>query len=50
MLAASQEGDNCCMCEKCYRTMAGLWAEGENPENYGFSRAYKALDLMRLYV
>ena len=46
----SQEGNNCCMCEKCYRTMAGLWAEGENPENYGFSRAYKALDLMRFYI
>ena len=30
--------------------MAGLWAEGENPENYGFSRAYKALDLMSFYV
>ena len=46
----SQEGNNCCMCEKCYRTMAGLWAEGENPENYGFLKAYKGLDLMRFYI
>lgn len=46
----SQEGNNCCMCEKCYRTMAGLWAEGENPENYGFLKAYIGLDLMRFYI
>ena len=30
--------------------MAGLWSEGENPENYGFLGAYKALDLMRFYI
>ena len=46
----SQEGNNCCMCEKCYRTMAGLWAEGENPDNYGFLKAYIGLDLMRFYI
>ena len=32
----SQSGGNCCKCEKCFRTMAGLIAEGENPQKYGF--------------
>ena len=32
----STDGDNCCRCEKCYRTIAGLWAEGKNPIDYGF--------------
>lgn len=32
----SQNGNNCCRCEKCYRTMAGLLAEGEDPADYGF--------------
>lgn len=46
----SQEGNNCCECEKCYRTMAGLWAEGENPEDYSFFKAKEALARMRFYV
>ncbi len=29
-------GGNCCHCEKCYRTMAELWIEGEDPRKYGF--------------
>lgn len=33
----SDNGDNCCLCEKCYRTITGLWAEGANPVNYGFN-------------
>lgn len=32
----TKEGNNCCNCEKCYRTMMGLWAEGEDPKLYGF--------------
>lgn len=32
----SQQGSNCCRCEKCVRTIAGLWAEGEDPVDYGF--------------
>ena len=28
---------NCCKCEKCYRTIMGIIAEGENPRNYGFN-------------
>ena len=30
-------GENCCSCEKCYRTMMGILAEGANPQIYGFS-------------
>ena len=33
----SHEGDNCCKCEKCYRTIFGLLAEGLNPEEFGFN-------------
>lgn len=29
-------GVNCCTCEKCCRTIMGIFAEGEHPENYGF--------------
>lgn len=32
----SKEGDNCCRCEKCHRTMLEIYAEGEDPKNYGF--------------
>lgn len=31
-----QGGDNCCHCEKCWRTMLGLYAEGADPKRYGF--------------
>lgn len=31
------KGDyNCCNCEKCYRTIFGILAEGKNPENFDF--------------
>lgn len=30
------DGRNCCRCEKCYRTAAGLMAEGVNPADFGF--------------
>ena len=33
----SEGGGNCCHCEKCYRTILGILAEGENPLEYGFS-------------
>lgn len=29
-------GNNCCKCEKCTRTIAGILAENENPNDYGF--------------
>ena len=43
----SQEGSNCCECEKCYRTMAGLMAEGEDPFAYGFENGVETLGKMR---
>lgn len=32
----SRGGKNCCVCEKCLRTIYGILAEGINPENLGF--------------
>ncbi len=32
----STGGRNCCKCEKCWRTVFALIAEGANPHNYGF--------------
>ena len=32
----SRGGRNCCHCEKCLRTIYALYAEGENPNDYGF--------------
>ena len=43
----SQEGSNCCQCEKCYRTMTGLMAEGEDPVAYGFANSADTLGKMR---
>lgn len=33
----SQQGGNCCHCEKCYRTIVGILAEGDDPSKYGFN-------------
>lgn len=30
-------GENCCRCEKCYRTIYGIIAGGGNPNQYGFT-------------
>lgn len=35
----SEGGSNCCHCEKCWRTILALYAEGENPKEYGFEYA-----------
>lgn len=40
-------GKNCCHCEKCYRTMFALFAEGVDPKNYGFN--YTEKDLRNSY-
>lgn len=40
-------GKNCCHCEKCYRTMFALFAEGVDPKNYGFN--YTEEDLKKSY-
>ncbi len=46
----SQEGSNCCRCEKCYRTMAGIIAEGADPIYYGFRHTIETLPDMRSYL
>lgn len=33
----SDDGNNCCHCEKCYRTIISIIAEKENPIDYGFN-------------
>lgn len=33
----SEGGKNCCSCEKCYRTIYGIIAEGEDPKSLGFN-------------
>ncbi|MBO7293402.1 MAG: hypothetical protein J6V07_05650, partial [Clostridia bacterium] len=32
----SSGGSNCCRCEKCWRTILGILAEGKDPHEYGF--------------
>lgn len=32
----SSGGGNCCVCEKCYRTIMGIAVETEDPHEYGF--------------
>ncbi len=32
----SKGGSNCCNCEKCWRTMLALYAEGFDPHKFGF--------------
>ena len=43
----SDGGENCCHCEKCYRTVIGIVAEGENPLNYGFNWSGKNIKVMK---
>lgn len=37
-------GTNCCVCEKCQRTIFALLAEGENPADYGFRDWSKGIE------
>lgn len=39
---SSNTGKNCCICEKCCRTMAGFLVAGEDPEPFGFINAEDA--------
>lgn len=32
----SKGGSNCCHCEKCWRTILGIYATGANPNEFGF--------------
>ena len=46
----TQTGQNCSKCEKCYRTIAGFLAEGEDPNHYGFCVTEKNLAEMFPYL
>lgn len=46
----SQTGSNCGCCEKCYRTMAAIIAEGGNPVEYGFDNAMSTIGHMRYCI
>lgn len=40
---AVEGGINCCACEKCIRTIMGIYACGAKPENYGFTLNHNLL-------
>lgn len=42
---ASKASDNCCRCEKCFRTMTALYAENADPHAYGFHYDERTLNL-----
>lgn len=46
----SSGGENCCKCEKCYRTIIGILAEGEDPNEYGFIVDKLALKELKKYM
>lgn len=46
----SQSGGNCCKCEKCYRTISGIIAEGAKPETFGFDSVNTSLSSMHHYI
>lgn len=45
---ANQSGNNCCACEKCYRTMANIWAEGASIRKFGFD--YNKRELINMPI
>ena len=50
----SSGGDNCCECEKCYRTILGIIIEKQNPIDYGFNltdkKRKKMMKKIKLYA
>lgn len=46
----SQSGNNCCRCEKCFRTIAGIIAEGADPKEYGFKKVINTIGEMQSAV
>lgn len=43
----STGGRNCSSCEKCYRTILGLVAEGVDPNDYGFAWDHSSIERCR---
>lgn len=46
----SQSGNNCCNCEKCFRTMVGLWVEGADPMDFGFAYGDDIFERIYQYI
>lgn len=42
----SKDGSNCCNCEKCFRTILGIYSENKNPHDFGFEYDSKMLKKM----
>lgn len=45
-----KDGKNCCGCEKCFRTIMGIIAEGRNPNNYGLPITTKTLKDLQKFM
>ena len=43
----SQTGENCCVCEKCLRTLTALLSIGADPDAYGFVGYRKSFDVAK---
>ena len=44
------DGENCCQCEKCIRTIIGIMLNGDYPYLYGFSKERVSFDYMENYM
>ena len=47
---SSDSGENCCVCEKCCRTMTGFLIAGEDPRKFGFHHGADAIDRIYQYI
>lgn len=45
-----EAGENCCSCEKCYRTIMNILVNHANPNNYGFTVNRSVLFNMKKYL
>ena len=47
---SDKNGNNCCRCEKCYRTIMGIIAENGDPQIYGFKTDIETLQSMKNFM
>lgn len=43
---SSTGGSNCCLCEKCWRTILAIYAEKSDPNDFGFELSEKKLRIL----
>lgn len=43
-------GENCCRCEKCMRSILAIWVEGGNPIKFGYKVTLKDYAYMKKYM